>query len=269
MPVHLAESPLTCVAVGSGRSLEEFEAIHRTRAAPASPQRPPPVRAHRAVRARSTRATCAGRGAAASSRDRHGLRGPSARRVEPLRTDAEAIAFDSRISRGDTTLSLARGRRDGRPAACGGPTRRSSSGRVRPGCADTASAARCSSACSSARASSTCRRCTADHSTRAGAAFARESGADRTARSCARCSTCERGAAGARRRRRGWSARTVARARARRAPRGIARRAPRWTTRRRPDVSTFPTGRSAERRASEESPRAARTARCGSRSRSA
>jgi rod shape-determining protein MreB len=30
MPAHLAESPLTCVAVGSGRSLEEFEAIHRT-----------------------------------------------------------------------------------------------------------------------------------------------------------------------------------------------------------------------------------------------
>ena len=30
MPMHLAESPLTCVAVGSGRSLEEFEAIHRT-----------------------------------------------------------------------------------------------------------------------------------------------------------------------------------------------------------------------------------------------
>jgi rod shape-determining protein MreB and related proteins len=29
MPVHLAESPLTCVAVGSGRSLEEFEVIHR------------------------------------------------------------------------------------------------------------------------------------------------------------------------------------------------------------------------------------------------
>jgi rod shape-determining protein MreB and related proteins len=29
MPVHLAESPLTCVAVGSGRSLEEFEAMHR------------------------------------------------------------------------------------------------------------------------------------------------------------------------------------------------------------------------------------------------
>jgi rod shape-determining protein MreB len=29
MPVHLAESPLTCVAVGSGRSLEEFDAIHR------------------------------------------------------------------------------------------------------------------------------------------------------------------------------------------------------------------------------------------------
>jgi rod shape-determining protein MreB and related proteins len=31
MPIHVAESPLTCVAVGSGRSLEEFEAIHRSR----------------------------------------------------------------------------------------------------------------------------------------------------------------------------------------------------------------------------------------------
>ncbi|MGH2843807.1 MAG: rod shape-determining protein, partial [Solirubrobacteraceae bacterium] len=30
MPAHLAESPLTCVAVGSGRSLEEFEAIYRS-----------------------------------------------------------------------------------------------------------------------------------------------------------------------------------------------------------------------------------------------
>src|ERR1700744_2961074 len=30
MPAHLAESPLTCVAVGSGRSLEEFEAIPRS-----------------------------------------------------------------------------------------------------------------------------------------------------------------------------------------------------------------------------------------------
>jgi rod shape-determining protein MreB and related proteins len=30
MPAHLSESPLTCVAVGSGRSLEEFEVIHRT-----------------------------------------------------------------------------------------------------------------------------------------------------------------------------------------------------------------------------------------------
>ena len=29
MPVQLAESPLTCVAVGSGRSLEEFEMMHR------------------------------------------------------------------------------------------------------------------------------------------------------------------------------------------------------------------------------------------------
>ena len=30
MPVHVADSPLTCVAVGSGKSLEEFEVIHRT-----------------------------------------------------------------------------------------------------------------------------------------------------------------------------------------------------------------------------------------------
>jgi rod shape-determining protein MreB len=30
MPTHIAESPLTCVAVGSGRSLEEFEVIQRT-----------------------------------------------------------------------------------------------------------------------------------------------------------------------------------------------------------------------------------------------
>jgi rod shape-determining protein MreB len=30
MPCQLAESPLTCVAVGSGISLEEFETIHRT-----------------------------------------------------------------------------------------------------------------------------------------------------------------------------------------------------------------------------------------------
>jgi rod shape-determining protein MreB and related proteins len=29
MPAQLAESPLTCVAVGSGRSLEEFDTIHR------------------------------------------------------------------------------------------------------------------------------------------------------------------------------------------------------------------------------------------------
>jgi rod shape-determining protein MreB len=29
MPAQLTDSPLTCVAVGSGRSLEEFEVIHR------------------------------------------------------------------------------------------------------------------------------------------------------------------------------------------------------------------------------------------------
>jgi len=30
MPVHIAESPLTCVAVGSGKSLEEFDVLHRS-----------------------------------------------------------------------------------------------------------------------------------------------------------------------------------------------------------------------------------------------
>ncbi|MFN8123959.1 MAG: rod shape-determining protein [Thermoleophilia bacterium] len=30
MPIHVAESPLTCVAVGSGRSLEEFEVMRKT-----------------------------------------------------------------------------------------------------------------------------------------------------------------------------------------------------------------------------------------------
>jgi rod shape-determining protein MreB len=29
LPVHLAESPLTCVALGAGRSLEEFDALER------------------------------------------------------------------------------------------------------------------------------------------------------------------------------------------------------------------------------------------------
>ena len=37
--VHLAESPLTCVAVGSGRSLEEFDAIHRANQAAAGQRR--------------------------------------------------------------------------------------------------------------------------------------------------------------------------------------------------------------------------------------
>ena len=29
MPVHIAESPLTCVAMGAGRSLEEFDVLHK------------------------------------------------------------------------------------------------------------------------------------------------------------------------------------------------------------------------------------------------
>ena len=48
MPMHLAESPLTCVAVGSGRSLEEFEVIHRSqrKGRGRATQQQPPV-AHR------------------------------------------------------------------------------------------------------------------------------------------------------------------------------------------------------------------------------
>ena len=30
MPIHIADSPLTCVAVGSGRALEEFEVMRRS-----------------------------------------------------------------------------------------------------------------------------------------------------------------------------------------------------------------------------------------------
>jgi rod shape-determining protein MreB and related proteins len=41
MPAHRAESPLTCVAVGSGRSLEEFEAIHRSNRNNRNRTRPP------------------------------------------------------------------------------------------------------------------------------------------------------------------------------------------------------------------------------------
>jgi rod shape-determining protein MreB and related proteins len=37
LPVHVAESPLICVAVGAGRSLEEFEAIARSSASPRRP----------------------------------------------------------------------------------------------------------------------------------------------------------------------------------------------------------------------------------------
>ena len=50
MPVHLAESPLTCVAVGSGRSLEEFEAIHRSSAGAAPLAQRPPVASGRLTR---------------------------------------------------------------------------------------------------------------------------------------------------------------------------------------------------------------------------
>jgi rod shape-determining protein MreB len=39
MPTHLAESPLTCVAVGSGRSLEEFDAMRNSQKARARTRR--------------------------------------------------------------------------------------------------------------------------------------------------------------------------------------------------------------------------------------
>ena len=39
MPAHLAESPLFCVAIGSGRSLEEFDVIHRTNRNPKGSRR--------------------------------------------------------------------------------------------------------------------------------------------------------------------------------------------------------------------------------------
>jgi rod shape-determining protein MreB len=29
MPIHVTENPLSCVAIGSGRCLEEFEALKR------------------------------------------------------------------------------------------------------------------------------------------------------------------------------------------------------------------------------------------------
>jgi rod shape-determining protein MreB len=39
LPVHLAESPLTCVAVGAGRSLEELDVFERPRRARHSKRR--------------------------------------------------------------------------------------------------------------------------------------------------------------------------------------------------------------------------------------
>ena len=56
MPTHLAESPLTCVAVGSGRSLEEFEVIHRTNRSNGGTPAAPLTPLHRAVALRRRRA---------------------------------------------------------------------------------------------------------------------------------------------------------------------------------------------------------------------
>jgi rod shape-determining protein MreB and related proteins len=51
MPAQLAESPLTCVAIGSGQSLEEYDAMSRL----GGPFQAPPARARR-LRARASRA---------------------------------------------------------------------------------------------------------------------------------------------------------------------------------------------------------------------
>ena len=60
MPCQLTESPLTCVAVGSGRSLEEFEVIHRmNRNAPAPSAR-------RGDRLACTASRCGGGGRSSS-----------------------------------------------------------------------------------------------------------------------------------------------------------------------------------------------------------
>ena len=50
MPAQLAESPLTCVAIGSGQSLEEYDAMSRL----GGPFQAPPARARR-LRARASR----------------------------------------------------------------------------------------------------------------------------------------------------------------------------------------------------------------------
>jgi hypothetical protein len=43
MPAQLAESPLTCVAIGSGQSLEEYDTMSRL----GGPFQAPPARARR------------------------------------------------------------------------------------------------------------------------------------------------------------------------------------------------------------------------------
>jgi rod shape-determining protein MreB len=51
MPAQLADSPLTCVAIGSGQSLEEYDTMSRL----GGPFQAPPARARR-LRARASRA---------------------------------------------------------------------------------------------------------------------------------------------------------------------------------------------------------------------
>ena len=184
MPVHLAESPLTCVAVGSGRSLEEFDAIHRSRA------RPRRATAARGIERRASRRStrdCVGRGAARASRRSSGGPGRAAP-GEPMRTTAEVIAFLRHQP--PTHAAVTGSRTAGSPRfTFTGRRPRSSTSTCFRGCAGGASAARCSTACSSGAASSTCSRCTATIRRRQALRSLRGSGSPTDSASCAGCST--------------------------------------------------------------------------------
>ena len=143
MPVHLAESPLTCVAVGSGRSLEEFDAIHRSsraRRAP-RPQRPPLLAACASTSSTRQRGR---RGAACAARARGSLR-------------------TARVSRSGRPSCRSPTTGTGRPVRCGGtgwPRTAASSPACRP--ARFTGPPSCTSRCSCARSSggaASARRC--------------------------------------------------------------------------------------------------------------
>ena len=153
MPVHLAESPLTCVAVGSGRSLEEFDAIHR-----------------------SSRARRAARATAAATRARHAWRsGSSTPGRRPTRTLARRSSTRARggllarasrsrvrgvrsrstgISRSSTASAAVARRRRGAAAlmTCTAVVQLRAAPRAPRGAPPRASARRCSRQCVASRA---------------------------------------------------------------------------------------------------------------------